>query len=74
MIMSTKNTLKNLRVNLGWSTQDLAEKAGITRATVGNAEKGGVLSTGTAKAIADALSEGYGREIRVTDIEELNVR
>lgn len=74
MIMATKRTLKNLRVNLGWSTQKLADEAKLTRATINQAEKGGTVAPETAKALADALSRAYGETINVTDIEELSVR
>ncbi len=66
-------TLKALRVNLGWSTQKLAEEAGITRQAVSNAEKGDLIRANTAKVLADALSRGYGREIMPLDIDGLHI-
>ena len=67
-------TLKEYRVNLGWSVRQLATAAGIAHGTVASAEAGGVITPATAKAIADALSRAYGRTINVTDIDGLNIR
>lgn len=67
-------TLKEYRVNLGWSPNQLAKAAGIAHATVVSAEAGDVITAATAKAIADALSKAYGQTINVTDIKGLNIR
>jgi transcriptional regulator with XRE-family HTH domain len=66
-------TLRELRINLGWTIQKLAEEAGITRQTVSSAEKGTPALADTAKAIADALSRGYGREIKPLEIDGLHI-
>ena len=68
------STLKELRIELGWSITRLAEEAGINRLTVAAAERGDVILAEKAKAIADALSRGYGRTIRIRSIEGLQVR
>lgn len=67
------STLRELRVNLGWSIHKLAEQAGISRPATANAESGQPIKAETAKAIADALSKAYGQPIRPTDIEGLNI-
>jgi transcriptional regulator with XRE-family HTH domain len=67
-------TLREYRIQLGWSQNRLAQEAGIARSAVSNAESGGTIRAETAKAIADALSKGYGREIRVLDIQGLNIQ
>lgn len=67
-------TLKQYRVNLGWNVKRLAQESGITRQSASHAENGGFIQAETAKAIADALSKAYGREIRPSDIQGLNVR
>lgn len=67
-------TLKEYRIDLGWSVTRLAQEANIARQSVAGAERGGLIQAETAKAIADALSKAYGREIRPRDIEGLNVR
>ncbi len=66
-------TLRELRINVGWSAKQLAEHAGITRQSAGAAERGEPIRPETAKAIADALSKAYGREIKPLDIEGLNI-
>lgn len=67
-------TLKKYRTDLGWNTKKLAEEAGIARQSANSAERGGIIQAETAKAIADALSNAYGREIKPSDIEGLNIR
>jgi transcriptional regulator with XRE-family HTH domain len=65
--------LEKLRLNLGWSFNDLAFEAKTNMSGVIRAERGLPITPRTAKRIADALSRGYGREILVTDIDGLNI-
>jgi len=65
--------LREYRIELGWSINKLAEEAKITRQSAANAENGQPIKAETAKAIADTLSKAYSREIRVMDIQGLNV-
>ncbi len=67
-------TLKEYRVNLGWTINQLAKEAGIARQSAVSAENGEIITAPTAKAIADALTKAYGRPFSVTDIEDLNIR
>lgn len=64
-------TLKDYRVQLGWNVSRLASEAGISRQAVANAERGAAIQAETAKALAVALSKGYGREIQVLDVHGL---
>jgi transcriptional regulator with XRE-family HTH domain len=66
-------TLREYRVNLGWSQNQLAKEAGISPSIVKRAEDGAPVQARTAKALADALSRGYGREITPTDITGLKI-
>ena len=66
-------TLKQLRVGLGWTIARMVQETGLARQTIGEAEKKGTVRADSAKAIADALSRGYGKEIRPWDIEGLQV-
>jgi transcriptional regulator with XRE-family HTH domain len=66
-------TLRQYRIDLGWSITKLAEEAGITRQAAASAESGLPIRAETAKALADALSKAYGREIKPSDIQGLNV-
>lgn len=65
--------LRTLRINLGWTVVRLAEQAGVTRQAVSGAEKGIAIRADVAKAIADALSVGYGREIKPSQIANLTI-
>ena len=66
-------TLRELRLDLGWTITKLAKEANITRQAIANAEKGTPMRANTAKAVADALSRAYGREIKPYEIESLNI-
>jgi transcriptional regulator with XRE-family HTH domain len=66
-------TLREYRIELGWSINRLAQEAGLSRPTVADAEAGQPIKAETAKALADALSRGYGRQIMVRDIQGLNI-
>ena len=66
-------TLREYRIELGWSINRLAQEAGLSRPTVAVAEAGQPIKAETAKALADALSRGYGRQIMVRDIQGLTV-
>jgi len=66
-------TLREYRIDLGWSITRLADEAGITRQAAANAETGQPIRAETAKALADALSKAYGGEIRPSDIQGLNI-
>ncbi len=66
-------TLREYRIELGWSINRLAQEAGITRQSAANAEDGNPIKAETAKAIANALSKAYGKEIMVRDIQGLNI-
>lgn len=67
-------TLRELRVNLGWSQKDLAEAANISEFIASQAENGQRIMPKNAKAIADVFSREYSREIRPLDIDGLNIR
>ena len=66
-------TLREYRIELGWSINRLAQEAGLTRPTAADAEAGQPIKAETAKALADALSKGYKRQIMVRDIQGLNI-
>jgi len=66
-------TLRDYRINLGWSIYKLASEASISRQAAANAESGLAIKAETAKAIADVLSRAYGQAIRPTEIEGLNI-
>lgn len=67
-------TLKQLRLEAGLQIKQLADNAGVTRQSITTAEKGGFIRADTARAIAGALSEALSQDIKVWQIEGLNVR
>jgi len=66
-------TLRQLRVDLGWSQTALAKEAGISPAIAKRAEEQRPIQARTARALADALSKAYEREIKPSDIEGLQI-
>jgi transcriptional regulator with XRE-family HTH domain len=72
-MVDMKATLRELRVNLGWSQKDLARESGVNAVITSNAERGKRITAVKAKAIADALGRAYGREIMPLAIEGLNI-
>lgn len=65
--------LQQLRIDLGWNKKMLAHEAGVDATIITRAERGTSISAPSAKKIADALSRGYNREIKVSEIEGLKV-
>ena len=70
---SVMATLRKLRVDLGWSQTALAKEAGISPAIAKRAEQRMPIQARTARALADALSKAYEREIKPSDIEGLQI-
>lgn len=66
-------TLRQYRLDLGWTISKLADEAKVTRQSISNAERGGTIQADTAKAIAEALSKAYGHEIKSWEIEGLHI-
>lgn len=66
-------TLRIYRINLGWTQRRMAQEAGISQPVIKKAEDGEPILPASAKAIADALGKAYGKEIRPSDIEGLNI-
>ena len=66
-------TLWKLRVDLGWSQTALAKEVGISPAIAKRAEQLMPIQARTARALADALSKAYEREIMPNDIEGLQI-
>jgi len=66
-------TLKQLRFRSGLSLSQIARKANVATSTVSRAEQGEPIQEIKAAQIARALGELLGRNIRVEDIEGLNV-
>ena len=66
-------SLKTLRINLGWTQRQLAKSAGVDPAIISRAERGETITAPKAKQIADAFTKAYGYEVRVADIKGLQV-
>lgn len=66
-------TLRKLRIDLGWSQTALAKEAGISPAIARRAEQLLPIQARTARALANALSKAYEREIKPSEIEGLQI-
>lgn len=67
-------TLRQLRLGLGWTIAKLEQESGVGRKSITSAEKGNSVQADTAKALADALGRGYGKELHSWEIEGLIIR
>lgn len=65
--------MKQLRIDLGWTQRMLAKEAGLDPTIVSRAERGTNISAPSAKKIVDAFSKAYGKEMKISEIEGLNV-
>ena len=66
-------TLKQYRLDAGYSYAELARRANVSEPTVKRAENGEPVQEVKAAQIAKALSEKLGRTIRIEDIEGLTI-
>lgn len=66
-------TVRDFRIQLGWSISELARRANITNRTMRRVEDGEPVYDYTAGAVARALSEGFGRSITIHDLEGINI-
>lgn len=69
-----KMTLEELRLQAGWSRNELARQAGTDSGTVLKALKGQLITIATADKLATAISRKLGRSIPWQTIEGLNVK
>jgi transcriptional regulator with XRE-family HTH domain len=63
-------TVRGLRIRLGWSLSDLADRAGISPKTVKNIERGKPVYDYTLSRVARAFSEALGREVSPEEFDE----
>ena len=66
-------TLKEYRLEAGYSYAELSRRANVSEPTVRRAENGDPVQEVKAAQIAKALSEALGRVIRIQDIDGLNI-
>lgn len=65
-------TIREYRLQLGWSLTDLANAAGLTYQTVSRMEQGKPARDYIVAKVARALSEALGQTITVDDLEGVN--
>lgn len=66
-------TVEEYRLRLAWSITELARRAKLAPRTVSRIENGEPAYAHTIAAIANALSDGLGREITIHDLEGVNI-
>jgi len=66
-------TLKELRLEAGFSYAELSRRANVSEPTVKRAENGDPVQEVKAAQIARALSEALKRTVKVADIEGINI-
>jgi transcriptional regulator with XRE-family HTH domain len=66
-------TIKEYRLKLAWSLTELGKRANLSSRTVSRIENGEAAYDYTVAAIANALSEGLGKEITIKDLDGVNI-
>ncbi len=66
-------TLKELRLEAGYSYAELSRRANVSEPTVKRAENGDPIQEVKAAQIARALSEALRRTIKLEDIDGINI-
>ena len=67
-------TLEELRIECGWSRNEMARRADVDFSTVKKAINGETVSISTAHKLAAAISHQLDRTIQFQQIKGLNVR
>lgn len=63
--------VKEYRSVLGWSQQDLAQRAGCSRPTIARLEGGRVILSLTMTKVIDALNEGIADAVRNNQVQNV---
>ncbi len=66
-------TIEEYRLKLAWSITELARRSKLSSRTVSRIEDGEPAYAHTVAAIANALSEGLGREITIQDLDGVHI-
>ena len=66
-------TLKELRLEAGFSYAELSRRANVSEPTVKRAENGDPIQEVKAAMIAKAISEALGRTVSINDIDGLKI-
>lgn len=64
--------VKEYRSVLGWSQQDLAQRAGCSRPTIARLEGGRVILSLTMTKVIDALNEGIADAVRNNQVQNVS--
>jgi predicted transcriptional regulator len=67
------STIRELRLRAHFSINQLARNAGVDRQTVERAEEGKPVQDVKAYQIVEALSQKLGEQIKLEDIDGLNI-
>lgn len=65
-MLSIARRIHEVRLAAGWSQNDLADRAGVSRPSIARIERGDDVSTATLGKIADTL----GLALQITDADE----
>jgi transcriptional regulator with XRE-family HTH domain len=66
-------TVREYRLQLGWSINELARRSGVAPRTVKRMEQGESVYDYIAAQVAKALSEALGRTITIGDLDGLDI-
>jgi ribosome-binding protein aMBF1 (putative translation factor) len=68
-----KMTIKEYRLQLGWSINELARRAGVAPRTVKRMEQGEAVYDYIAAQVAKALADATGQRITINDLDGLAI-
>lgn len=66
-------TIRDYRLQLGWSINELSRRSGVAPRTIKRMEQGETVYDYIAAQVARALSEATGRQIAISDLDGLNI-
>lgn len=67
-------TIRDYRLQLGWSVNELARRSGVAPRTVKRMEQGEEVYDYTAAQVVKALADATGQRIALNDVDGLNIR
>jgi transcriptional regulator with XRE-family HTH domain len=67
-------TVKDYRLQLGWSVNELARRSGVAPRTIKRIEQGEAVFDYIAAQVARAIAEATGRQITINDLDGLNIQ
>jgi transcriptional regulator with XRE-family HTH domain len=66
-------TIRDYRLQLGWSINELARRSGVAPRTVKRMEQGEAVYDYIAAQVARAITDATGKQVTIKDLDGLNI-